>query len=369
MRVSLCAPALLFLACSGAPRPGEGEIAHGGGGLGGSSFALGGSATSLGGSSFAMGGSSSAALGGSSFAMGGSATSLGGSGAGGVPANAGGAGATGGNGGTSAQGFGGNAKGGSAGGAGAAGTGGTGGTATAGGFTLLYRDDFDNLNRARWQLMTHSWDTNLALFSERSVTVEAGQLVLRLLPAPTGTSDSSGPKSFYGAEVRSTDAVKYGRVRTRAKLARGSAVVSALVTIYTPWPADNWNELDIECLGAEPQRVQFNVMTYTGPAVTKPVTQSVTPTQDPLKVDLGFDASQDFHVYTMEWTPASVQFLVDERVRRTWSGDLARLGLAQNVLLTIWASSTTDWAGSVDSGTGQAVAAYDWVELYRYDGP
>ena len=25
-------------------------------------------------------------------------------------------------------------------------------------------------------------------------------------------------------------------------------MISSLVTIYTPWPADNWNELDIELL-------------------------------------------------------------------------------------------------------------------------
>jgi len=153
------------------------------------------------------------------------------------------------------------------------------------------------------------------------------------------------------------------------RFARGSAVVSSLVTIYTPWPADNWNELDIECLGKDPSHTQFNTMVYTGPPVTPPVSTSVTPTQDPELVDLGFDPSADFHVYTIEWTPAGAHFLVDEVDRHTWTTHIDLMGLPQNVLMTIWASSSVDWAGAVSDATGQAVAVYDWLELYRFGAP
>ena len=97
--------------------------------------------------------------------------------------------------------------------------------------------------------MTHSWDGNLALFSTSAVEVGGGELRISLTPAPAGTVDTGGvAKSFLGAEVRSTQTVSYGRVRARMRFASGSAVVSSLVTIYTPWPADDWNELDIEHL-------------------------------------------------------------------------------------------------------------------------
>ena len=215
--------------------------------------------------------------------------------------------------------------------------------------------------------MTHSWDSNLALFSQETVAFEAGVLALRLLPAPAGTVDDTGSrKQFLGAEVRSKQTLTYGRVRARVQFAQGSAVVSALVTIYTPWPADNWNELDIEVLGAPPTSTQLNVMVYTGQAVTPPVTQSVAPTQDPLKVDLGFDPATSFHIYEMEWTPERVRFLVDAQVVRVWTSRIDRLTLPQNVLLTIWASSSAAWAGAVNADTGQAKALFDWVELYEY---
>lgn len=238
---------------------------------------------------------------------------------------------------------------------------------SADGFELLFRDDFDTLDRARWQLMTHSWDGNLALFSESTVTVQSGELRVALLPAPSGTVDSGGAaKSFLGAEVRSVQTVSWGRVRSRMRFARGSGVVSSLVTIYTPWPADNWNELDIECLGRDPAHTQFNAMVYTGPPVTQPASTSVTPTQEPQLVDLGFDPSADFHVYTIEWTPEGARFLVDETVRHTWATRIDLMGLPQNVLMTIWASSSAAWAGPVTDETGQAVVVYDWLEVYQY---
>jgi beta-glucanase (GH16 family) len=292
---------------------------------------------------------------------------VGGSGA--LGGNSGGAGGT-----TSGAAGGGTAGGGTGGAAGttsgtagsSAGTAGTGG-APAGAFSLVFRDDFDTLDLGRWQLMTHSWDGNLALFSATAATATNGMLRLALTSAPQGAVDDQGtPKAFLGAEVRSRQTLDFGRVRARARFADGSAVVSALVTIYTPWPADDWNELDVECLGADATSVQFNAMVYTGPRITPPVATSVNPTQFPQKVDLGFDPSADFHVYTIEWTPSGARFLVDDVLRHTWTARADLLGRPQNTLLTIWASSSPDWAGAVTSATGQAVALYDWIELYRF---
>ncbi|RYZ08728.1 MAG: glycosyl hydrolase family protein [Myxococcales bacterium] len=215
--------------------------------------------------------------------------------------------------------------------------------------------------------MTHSWDTNLALFSSQSVVVEEGELRIRLLEAPAGTVDDSGAaKPYLGAEVRSLDTLTYGRVRARLKFAKGPGVVSSLVTIYTPWPADDWNELDIECLGKEPTDLQLNTMVYTGPPKEPPVTSSVTPTAKPFKPALAFDPTADFHVYTMEWTPESARFLVDDALLYTWTEHIDLMKLPQNVLLTIWASSSAAWAGAVGEGTVGSEARYDWIELYNY---
>lgn len=329
---SLLFSAFTALACDDASQPGGSSPGAGGDDIGAGA-----------------GGGSSAGTGSSTAGAGAAAGASSAGGAGGGPSGAGGAA-----GGTTAASTG---NGGSAGGP----------PSPEEAFTLLFRDDFDRLDAARWQLMTHSWTENLALFSRSAATIENGQLVIRLTPAPEGTTDSSGAaKSFLGAEVRSVDTLTYGRVRARVKLARGSAVISSLVTIYTPWPADNWNELDIECLGAEPNNVQFNAMVYTGAPVRPPVTQSVSPTQYPRKVDLGFDPSDDFHTYQIEWTPSGARFSVDDVLRHEWTERIDLMVLPQNVLMTIWASSSAAWAGAVTAETGMASATYDWIELYRY---
>lgn len=234
-------------------------------------------------------------------------------------------------------------------------------------FSLVFRDDFNHFDSNRWQLMTHSWGGNLALFSADTVSVSDGMMRIKLLDAQPGTSSGGESKPYLGAEVRSIDTISYGRVSARAKLAKGSAVVSALVTIYTPWPADSWNEFDIESLGKNTHEIQFNSMVYTGPKLTPPITASVTPTQYPLMQELGFDSSADFHVYTIEWTPTEAKFLIDDVVYHRWVDRMDLVGLPQNILMTIWASNITTWAGPVTADTVKGEAIYDWIEVWRYN--
>jgi beta-glucanase (GH16 family) len=232
---------------------------------------------------------------------------------------------------------------------------------STGPFTLAWQDDFNSFDSSRWQLMTHSWDGNLAQFSTSNTRFSGGILSLLLTSQP---SDSAKP--FRGVEMRSLSTLTYGKIETRARYARGSGVVSATVLIYTPWPADNWNELDIEYLGFNPNSIQFNEMVYLGTPPTPPVTTSVTPTQYPQVTSLGFDASADFHVYSIEWTPQAATFLVDGVVKHTWSQEIGRMKLPQNILLTIWASNSASWAGPIQSSTAPTQADFDWIKVYNY---
>ncbi len=233
----------------------------------------------------------------------------------------------------------------------------------ADGFELAWEDQFDAFDATRWQLMTHSWDSNLAQFSTQNTTVRDGILSLKLTSEPT-----DAVKPLRGVEMRSIEALTYGKVEARVRLARGSGVVSALVLIYTPWPASDWNELDIEYLGQHSDRVQFNAMVYTGPPQVPPVQQSVTPTQFPELRSLSFDPSADFHVYAMEWTPTEARFTVDGVTEHVWAADIGRLKLPMNILLTIWASSAAAWAGPLDTASIPATADYDWIRVYRWNG-
>lgn len=230
-------------------------------------------------------------------------------------------------------------------------------------FTLVWEDDFDTLDPSLWQLMTHSWDGNLAQFSTQNTSLSDGILSIHLTREETDTV-----KPFRGVELRSVRTLTYGKVEASIRFARGSGVVSSLVLIYTPWPADDWNEIDIEHLGKDSNSVQLNCMVYTGPPTTPPVTQSVTPTHDEQIVSLGFDAETEFHQYTIEWTPASVRFLVDGHLLRTWDAEIDRMKLPQNILFTIWASSAAGWAGPILEDSAPTSAEIDWIRVYDWDG-
>ena len=235
-------------------------------------------------------------------------------------------------------------------------TSGAGGSSASGEFQLNWVDEFDTVDTTRWEPMTHSWDGNLAQFSIDTVAANNGVLSLSLVDAPEGAD-----KPYLGVEYRSLDTLTYGKVEARVRFARGSAVVSALVLIYTPWPPDDWNELDIECLGTG--QLQFNHMINIPPA--DPVSGHL---QYPQIVEPGFDPAQEFHEYAVEWVPGEARFLVDGRLLHTATEEMSRMVLPQNVLLTIWASDAAEWAGPVDATTSPTTAEYDWIRVYDYVG-
>jgi beta-glucanase (GH16 family) len=178
---------------------------------------------------------------------------------------------------------------------------------------------------------------------------------------------SDAAKPYRGVEMRSIKTMTYGKLSARVRFAKGPGVVTGLVTIYTPWPAGDWNEIDIEHLGNSSNTSQLNAMVYTGTPVAN-CTASVTPTQDPQVVALGFNAETDFHQYDIEWTPTSVKFFIDGNLLRTWSANISRLKLQMNILLTIWASNSASWAGALNTSSAPTSAEVDWIKVYNWKG-
>jgi endo-1,3-1,4-beta-glycanase ExoK len=225
----------------------------------------------------------------------------------------------------------------------------------AGAFQLLWEEPFDFIDIARWAAQTHTWDGNLAQFSLANVRTVEGRLQLAL------TASESANKPFNGVEYRSRESITYGKVEASMRFAKGSGVVSSLVLLYTPWPPDDWNELDIECLGNTVGDVQFNHMVNIPPA--DPISAHL---QFPSKVDLGFDPTAAFHTYAIEWLPNSARFLVDGVLVHQAIQEVSRLRLPQNILLTIWASDAASWAGPIDGTTAPTAAEVDWLRVYAY---
>jgi len=227
-------------------------------------------------------------------------------------------------------------------------------------FVFAWQDDFDKLDSSAWQLQTFTFDGNQATFSTENASVADGVLTISLTAAA-----SSAAKPYLGVEMRSAKTLTYGKVSARMRFAAGSGVVSGLVLFYTPYPNCDWNEIDIEHLGKSSNSSQLNAMVYTG-TPNPSCTASVSPTQDPQVVDLGFNAETDFHLYDIEWTPAGVKYFADGVLLRTWTANIGLLKLPETILLTIWASSAADWAGALTSMSAPTSAQVDWIKVYDY---
>lgn len=232
-----------------------------------------------------------------------------------------------------------------------------------GAFSLLFQEDFDALDPARWETGSHTFGENAAQFSPDMVTVSDGMLRIGLEENP----DPAAERSYVSGEVRTLETFLHGRFETRVKFAAGSGVVSSLFTFYDHFsdPAldENWNELDIEFLGGHPETIHFNVIHFSD-AGYKTMHQAGAETP--------FDPADDFHVYTIDWLPNVVHFYVDGDLLHSQTNQIEEhLNLPQKLMMNVWPVQNTpglnEWAGEFDESALGTAAYYDWVRVYELD--
>ena len=238
-----------------------------------------------------------------------------------------------------------------------------GGGTTTGTFQLAWEDNFDAFDATRWALQTHSWDSNLAQFSTTNTTFANGIASLTLTPEPTDTV-----KPFRGVEMRSRDTLTYGKVESRIRFAKGSGVVSSLVLIYTPWPADDWNELDIEVLGRYSDRAadeRHGLHRPADDAAGRAVGDADAVSRSWRRST--FDPSADFHDYTIEWTPTEARFTIDGELKRTWSThDRPAEAAPEHPADDLGVVRRRAGRARSTPTTAPTSADYDWIRVYNW---
>ena len=208
-----------------------------------------------------------------------------------------------------------------------------------------------------------------------------------ILPASSAvliesSSSVAGPVSYayYGAELSGKDQFLYGRFEARMKMVSIPGSVSSMFLYYDDsWMKKEyvWNEIDIEVLGKGGTMWQSNIITREGdPSIRSNTTSESKPLHE-----FGFDATQDFHLYAIVWTPEYVAWEIDSvEVRRDTLGiergthadkdQVAFLTEKQSLRFNLWASKSTAWVGKF---TGDELAAgpqeqiIDYVRVYSYD--
>ena len=185
----------------------------------------------------------------------------------------------------------------------------------------------------------------------RSGFVRLGVLALTLAPKLAHATSS--------AELYTATPYGYGRFEARVKFAPGDGVISS----FFMWKDGSemagtfWNELDFEKVGAD-CHLETNPL-YGNPSAVHP-----------LRHGSDAKACDTFHVYTYEWTPEYISWLLDGVELRRETGATAKAyadnaSAGMQVHFNIWPGDAT--FGGTFSPTILPVHQYiDWIQYSTY---
>lgn len=162
--------------------------------------------------------------------------------------------------------------------------------------------------------------------------------------------EGASPK-WSGGEYRTRKFFHYGMYEVRMKPIKNVGVVSSFFTYTGPSDNNPWDEIDIEFLGKDTTKVQFNYFT-NGVGEHEYV------------YDLGFDASEEFHEYGFEWQPDAITWYVDGKAVYTATENIPQT--PGKLMMNTWPGTGVDsWLGHYD-GTVRLTAEYDWMKIKEY---
>ncbi len=166
-----------------------------------------------------------------------------------------------------------------------------------------------------------------------------------------GDANSDWNPMYSGGEFRTNNFYHYGYYETSMKAIKNDGVVSSFFTYTGPSDVVNgqknpWDEIDIEILGKDTTKVQLN---YYRNGVG----------EHEKMIDLGFDASQDFHRYGFNWQPGKITWYIDGREVWSMSGDVPVT--PSKIMMNAWPGKTVDDWLKPYNGNKPLTAYYQWV--------
>lgn len=158
--------------------------------------------------------------------------------------------------------------------------------------------------------------------------------------------DHSGKYNYSGAEYRTADFYHYGYYETSMQAIKNDGVVSSFFTYTGPSDNNPWDEIDIEILGKDTTKVQFNY--YTNGVGNHEY-----------MYDLGFDASEGFHTYGFDWQPDYIAWYVDGKEVYRATTDIP--STPGKIMMNVWPGITVDEWLKPFNGKTPLTARYQWV--------
>ncbi|WP_333891099.1 family 16 glycosylhydrolase [Mycolicibacterium gadium] len=205
---------------------------------------------------------------------------------------------------------------------------------------------------ASFPALVETFPGNLASFARKNVR-HSGVGAQLVMEAAEG-----GLRTYQSGAFASVWSFTYGRFAAEIKAASGAG----LVTGFFLHRASPRQEIDIEFAGTDPRRMLVNVYFNPGDEGTA---MGFGYRGSPFRIDLGFDATADFHLYAIDWRPDRLVWLVDDEVvheRVSWDPTPIP-HLCMRLHANLWAPRSTDLAGRVEERTLPAAAVFRNVSV------
>lgn len=248
-------------------------------------------------------------------------------------------------------------------------------------YKLVWNDDFNYSGKPdpeKWNYETgfiRNLEEQIYTKRKKNVRVKSGKLEITALkeeyknkrydPDIQNYRMNTQYSEYTSGSVNTKDKFefKYGRVEVRAKLPEGNGVWPAIWMLGANFEEIEYplaGEIDImEHVGIEPQEVHSTV-------------HFPWDNQNGIKSNGGTknlkDLATEFHVYSVEWTPEKIEFLIDNISCHTFTIDDA--GVENNPFrkpfyLILNLALGGNWAGPVDPDILPQKFTIDYVRVYK----
>ncbi len=245
---------------------------------------------------------------------------------------------------------------------------------------LVWADEFDTngaIDAAKWHHQTQlpeggNWyNGEVQHYTNRIENSSVNNGFLDITAIKESFTDQGQTKQYTSARLNSKFAFTYGRVDVRAKLPFGDGTWPAIWTLgkninedggywdnqygTVGWPA--CGELDIMEHGLHPTN-QVSVAIHTPSSYGGTVNTSIQTLAD---------VANNFHVYSMNWSPDQITFLIDGVGFYTYNpavknDDTWPFYLEQYLLLNIAMGGN---GGAIDPNFSQSSMVIDYVRVYQ----
>jgi beta-glucanase (GH16 family) len=229
--------------------------------------------------------------------------------------------------------------------------------------SLIWSEEFDVAgapNSSRWgyDIGTGSggWGNNeLQYYTNRLDNAVVSNGTLKIIAKAENFSGSS----YTSARLLTKDkfSFKYGKIEVRAKLPAGVGTWPAIWMLgnnisTVGWPA--CGEIDImEHKGSQLNKI-YGTLHYPGFSGGSAVGGTVTIA----------NATTEFHKYSAIWSPAAIQFLVDDVPFYNFANSVS-LPFNQNFFVILNLAMGGNFGGSVDPAFSTATMEVDYVRVYQ----